>query len=272
MKNREKSHGCNMVAARMILPAIPFARRVGENQISISGVTTLPASFQTAKYAADARLRECRFRLSRGDRTAIIELLRDHPFFIRVDWVRVELLRLWKGGLLRPPRGRRRGSFTIHPLLIVGLVEELRATGEVQNREQAFSRLGCLSYDAAKAAYYQALHDSRFQAAAIELSGALGAEEASPSRLAAEVLQPAGEIRRTFSDRERGEIQIAFRSGANWRHPFNVRKAKGGTQKSKRRPNVTPEKDEIVDERRLTAENTELARQIRERVQAKRLN
>ena len=63
-----------------------------------------------------------------------------HPEFMCVSWVREELLKLIEGGLPLRRRERPRGRYTMHPLVVAGLVEHMIATGQVPDREQERNR------------------------------------------------------------------------------------------------------------------------------------
>jgi hypothetical protein len=93
-----------------------------EETLQIGGVVTEFFSTEAARREAERMLGACRERLRRGNRYAIIELLDDNPAFILVEWVRKALLRLMQGGLPLRRRGRIRGKYVVHPLIVAALV------------------------------------------------------------------------------------------------------------------------------------------------------
>lgn len=138
---------------------------------SVVGGHTATNRVDKIQRETETLLRDYFRRFRGGDRTALAELLDRSPAFIRVDWVAEAVLRLRKSGLFYRRRGRPKGRFEIHPLIVVGLVEHLRRKRE-KNKEQAFrilEELGIFpSYDSAKATYYRAVHNSSIRAIFLE--------------------------------------------------------------------------------------------------------
>jgi hypothetical protein len=214
----------------MVIPGIPI---VGEGvlpkappekeafacprEIPVLGISTLSSQPNRAIREAEVLLRECWHRHRRGDRSAILELLDFNPFFISVRWVREELVRLLEGGLPLRRQGLPRGRYEMHPLLVVGLVEHLIATGRAANREQAFGKLEelrVLPYGSAKDGYYRGLREKRFRSIVLafpELAQEISAEESAAQLSRGEVLQAGREITRTWEHPRLGTVKMVLR-------------------------------------------------------------
>lgn len=225
-----KSRGYEAIPFRMVLPGIPV---VGEGalpkappeeeafacpkEIPVLGLSTLSGQPDRAMREAEALLRECWHRHRRGDRCAILALLDLNPFFIGVRWVREELLRLLDGGLPLQKRGRPRGRYNVHPLVVVGLVEHLVETGRAANQEQAFGKLEelrVLPYGSAKDAFYRGVREKRFRPILLlfpELAQSVSAEESAAQLSRGEVLEAGGEITRTWEDPRLGTVKMVLR-------------------------------------------------------------
>src|SRR5437763_1504240 len=114
------------VPFRAILPAVPTLEDRpldveeidARGEISIVGLTTGPFTTEAARREADVMLSRCREDVRRGKRYAITELLDANPAFIAVPWVAEQLLRLQRGGLPLRRRGRVRGAYRFHPLVL----------------------------------------------------------------------------------------------------------------------------------------------------------
>lgn len=107
-----------------------------------------------------------------GNLQDLFKLLHDHPELVLNDEVRDTLLRRGQARRFTPGPGRPRGSFELHPLVVMGLVEELVGRARAKNLEEAFLQLTEMklstSYEAAKQAYYSAKNDLRFRAILIK--------------------------------------------------------------------------------------------------------
>src|SRR5439155_19030796 len=112
--------------------------------VRITGLNSIPFEIETARREAQGLLRRCREELRRGNRFAITELLDTNPAFIAVPWVAHELLRLQRGGLPLRRRGRVRGVYRFHPLVVAGLVRHLISRGDAPNVERALQQLAML--------------------------------------------------------------------------------------------------------------------------------
>ncbi len=182
-----KSETYEAIPAMMALQAAPIpaggmlesARkqggRIDRKNYLIEGAKTFPASVDSASAYTNELLRECRQRFKRrSDPAAIMNLLNDHPWLIAEPWVCENFFKFMHSGRLRRSRGRPRGTFTVHPLLIYGLVQECIAAKLEKNRHRAFDwvsdRLGCVCPDRVKQLYDQAMQDSRFRAILLEFS------------------------------------------------------------------------------------------------------
>ena len=150
---------------RMACPAVPVPS-LGEpplgsaEQFLAKGVRTLPGCPEAAQEQAEMLLQHAKRRARRGDRDAVRKLLAFNPAFAVDPWVRQELLRVTMTGRSSRSRGRPKDSGMLHPLLVVGLIEELIVSGRAKSREQAFAELEelvGLNYASAKRVFYEAL-------------------------------------------------------------------------------------------------------------------
>ncbi len=210
--------------ARLIVPAEPHVaterldaveiRSSGELQTD--GVATVPCETRAAQREAQEMLARCREQLRCGNRYALIELLDANPWFIAVPWVAEELLRLQRGGLPLRRRGRVRGRYQFHPLVVAGLVKYLIERREAANVEQALWRLhemGLLSYATAKDLYYRARCDDRFKPIMLtwpKLAERVPAEVAEAFLRRVEVLGPDKPLTRSWEDPERGRVDLTM--------------------------------------------------------------
>jgi hypothetical protein len=180
----------------------------------VVGVWTRPTCPERARREAEGLLRHCRHRFRTGDRPAVLDLLDLNPEFMCVSWVREALLRLVEGGLSLRRRGRPRGRYTMHPLVVVGLVEHMIATGQVPNREKAFLRLHELrvvSYEAAQECYYRGRREKRFEPVLMEfpeLQRIIPEEEASRLFPMVERVQPGTRSVRRWTDPGLGVVEL----------------------------------------------------------------
>lgn len=229
MNSSRKSEAYEAIPATMALPAAPIPARgilegarkqggrIDRKNYLIEGVKTLTASVDSASAYTNELLRKCRQRFKRrSDPTAIMNLLNDHPWLIADPWVREKFLRFVHSGRLRNPRGRPRGTFTVHPLLIYGLVQACVAAQLAKNRYRAFDwvsdRLGCVYPDRVKQLYDQAKQDSRFRAILLEFSDQAHpatAEEVAQFQ-AAEPLRPGQRITQTAEHPVLGKVEAVF--------------------------------------------------------------
>jgi hypothetical protein len=213
----------------MVLPAAPIPARemlegarkqdgrLDRKNYQIEGVKTLPASVDSASTYTNELLRECRRRFKRrSDPAAIMNLLNDHPWLIVDPWVREKFFTFAHAGRLRRHPGRPRGTFTVHPLLIYGLVQECIAAKLEKNRHRAFdwvsSRLGCVRPDRVKQLYDQAMQDSRFRATLLEFSDQVRpatADEIAHLEMAKQ-LRPGAPITWTVEHPEWRKVEAVF--------------------------------------------------------------
>jgi hypothetical protein len=184
--------------------------------LAISGVSTLPTSGDRAKREAEALLRQCQERVAAGRAGAILDLLDINPAFIQNAWVRETYVRLSEQGLLRRRRGRPIGRDKVCPMVVVGLVGHLIATGRVKNREQALGRLeelGLMTYVAAKDSFYRAWREPRFRPIYLEfpeLEREMTAAEVEYLQRA-EMVESGQTINRTFDDPQVGRVEFSIR-------------------------------------------------------------
>ena len=215
-----------MTPIRVSLPAIPDlgdgALPVDQIRTSqefpIAGARTLPCTTEGATREAAEMLAACKARVARGEGWALTELLDANPAFIADDWVRHTLGQFIQQGMPLRRRGRIRGKYQFHPLIVVGLVEYLLKTGVAGSIDQAFHRLEelrILAYDAAKELYYRTLREDRFKPIVLEfpeLARRVSAEELATLFPYVEMLDAGSRITRTFRDPERGDTEVAFQA------------------------------------------------------------
>ncbi len=225
-KTSKKPEGYKFTPARLIVPAEQHVANAqldavdirSSGELRIDGVSAVPCETQAAEREAQAMLARCREQLRRGNRYAVIELLDANPWFIAVPWLAEQLLRLRRGGLPLRRRGRVRGRYQFHPLVVAGLVKYVMERGEAANVERALGRLdeiGLLSYATAKDLYYRARGDERFRPIMLtwpELTARVPAEVAETFLRRAEVLAPGHPVTRSWEDPERGRVDLAMRT------------------------------------------------------------
>ncbi len=228
-KTSAKSGNYQAVPVSMFIPTTPIPHetmldgaakkdgRIKRDEYLIRGVTTQTTSVEEASEHGAELLKECRRRLEREhDPSAVLKLLNDHPELIGDPWVRAKFHQLADHGRLRRPRGRPRGTFSVHPLLIRGLVQECVAMGIARNVHGAFDwvseKLACVSPEQVKQLYYQTEHDSRFRAITVEHT-----DQARPATAeeivqlqASEPLRPGQRTTRTFEDSALGTVQLTI--------------------------------------------------------------
>jgi hypothetical protein len=111
-------------------------------------------------------LKDYKQRYRMGDRKALWELIDRNPAFMLDDWVAQKAYVMLKIGFPSRGRGRRFGTATFHPLVILGLVDWMIKIGEAKNKENAFRKLSeqrFCSYDTAKKTYYDAQRNKYIQ-------------------------------------------------------------------------------------------------------------
>jgi len=225
-KTSKKPEVYEFTPARLIIPAEPHVANAqldavgirSSGELRIDGVSTVPCETQAAEREAQEMLARCREQLRRGNRYAVIELLDANPWFIAVPWIAEQLLRLRRGGLPLRRRGRVRGRYQFHPLVVAGLVKYLIERGEAANVEGALWRLDeirLLSYATAKDLYYRARDDDRFKPIMLtwpELAVRVPAKVAEAFLSRAEVLAPDKPVTRSWDDPERGRVDLTMRT------------------------------------------------------------
>lgn len=224
-----KSETYEAIPAAMVLQAAPIPARgmledareqggrIDRKNYSIVGAKTLPASVDSASTYTNELLKECRQGfMRRSDPAAIMNLLNNHPWLIADPWVGEKFFTFAHSGRLRRHPGRPRGTFTVHPLLIYGLVQECIAAKLEKNRHRAFDwvsdRLGCVRPDRVKQLYDQAMHDSRFRAILLEFSDQT--RPATADEIAhletVERLRPGAPITWTVEHPELRKVEVVF--------------------------------------------------------------
>jgi hypothetical protein len=138
-----------VIPVRGVIPAVPVLgpapHHVDElrsaHTIRITGAATVFFQADAARREAEAMLASCRGEVERGHHYALIELLDANPAFMAVAWVRETCRSFIKEGHPLRRRGRIRGKYTFHPLMLVGLVRHLITMGDAKSPEQAFGLL-----------------------------------------------------------------------------------------------------------------------------------
>src|SRR5215831_19811572 len=214
-----------MMPYRMTLPAIP---RLGDNPLPvdqirmggfpIAGARTVECTAEEAEREAKEMLKVCRARVNRGERWALTELLDANPAFIADIWVRRTLGQFIEQGVPLRRRGRVRGKYHFHPLVVVGLVEYLLEKGVAKSIDQAFRRLEelrILAYDAAKELFYRTRREDRFKPILVEfpeLARRVSAEELAALFPRIAMVEPRSPVVRSFRDPERDEVEFTFQA------------------------------------------------------------
>ncbi len=230
MESIKDSTPCEGIPAQILVPAVPiFADEppqesdskerghAGGSQVRhIRGVRTLPISWGAALERADGLLRRCRELARRANWREFIRLLQEHPDLAADAEVQDALERLAHTGRLRNPRGRGFGSFEVHPLWIVGMVEQRLRSGLACDQQQAFVQVAELcgqSFDSVRSTFYRARSEPRFQGLMIKFPrGVSRASQHGSGRSSqpAEPLPSGGKAVRHVDDPELGPTEIIF--------------------------------------------------------------
>jgi len=219
-----RSRACEWIPFRMWIPAIPqiadgplpLDEIRTRQEIPITGLRTVVCTTERATREAQEMIQACRARVERGESWAVTELLDANPAFIADPWVRHTLGEMVEQRRPLRRRGRIRGKYQFHPLVVVGLVEYFLEHGAVKSIEQVFHRLEelkILAYDAAKELYYRTRREDRFRPILMEfpeLSRRLSAEETAALVARVEMLGPGSRITRTFHDPRLGTVGATF--------------------------------------------------------------
>jgi hypothetical protein len=215
-----------MTPIRVSLPAIPSLGdgpflvdqiRTGR-EFPIAGARTLPCTTEGARREAAEMLETCKARVQHGESWALMELLDANPAFIADGWVQRTLGQFIEQRVPLRRRGRIRGKYQFHPLIVVGLVEYLLKKGVAGSIDQAFHRLEelrILAYDAAKELYYRTRREDRFRPIVLEfpeLARRVSAEELAALFPYVEMLEAGSRVTRTFHDPVRGDVEVAFQA------------------------------------------------------------
>lgn len=185
-------------------------------QIQISGVRSLKTSAKQALILTDRLLKPVRRQLKNGKCQELCKLLETRPEFSAHPWVREEFLKWISTGRSFTKRGRRIGSFEVHPLIVAALVDELIARRSAPNRERAFVWLAnndWLEYETAKKQYYQAIGEDRFRAALIQNSISSTSKPRLKARRlirSADRLQPRHSVTRTLLESPLGALTVTI--------------------------------------------------------------
>ncbi len=218
--------GYEWVPARLELPAFPLvvpktlaakARTVErpEQNLQISGASTVSTSLATALQGRERALKRWQHLARRADVSALIRQLSDHPELIAVAAVREKVSQIVRSGRWNAPRGRPAGRYRWHPLIVRGLVVACINGDPAMTPERAFHRLAewnFLSYDAAKKLYYQAFDEERFRAVVWESGNPAcrAPEDEARSLAAVEQLERGESIRRQVDAPVIGRIDLSF--------------------------------------------------------------
>lgn len=172
MQTKLKSGTYTATPASLYLPLAPYPTALKrppdkDAPLEFREAQSAVTSIDEARVRAQELLKECKRRFNNNDPTGIAVLLGEHPMLINDPWVWKTFFQLVRAGRFRYSRGRRRGTFRHHPLILFGLVQAAIKRGEAANPEQAFHLLAELEwcpYDTAKKLYYQVRNEPRFQA------------------------------------------------------------------------------------------------------------
>jgi hypothetical protein len=184
--------------------------------VRIHGATTRMTSVAKAGARTHALRERCELLLRANRLPELDELFSEHPELAAKDWARKVALRLDSLYYRRAKRGRPRGSFWIHPLWVVGLIQELRRCGLFKTLDEAFGELArrgfATSAYAAKQAYHSGLRDERFEAVLIRVGPEFGicAEEYKARFGDSEMLKYGQRATRTICDPVQGNVNITF--------------------------------------------------------------
>lgn len=220
MKSNLKPGTYTATPASLVMPMSPYPTETKppldrEVPLHFREASTPPTSIDEADDRTQDLLSDCKRRFRNNDPTGIATLLEEYPLLIYDPWVRENLYKLVKSGRYRRSRGRPRGTFTVHPLLMVGLVEAAIQRKDAANPEQAFKLLeGCgwCLYETAKMLYFQAKNEPRFKSILIaQTDKTRPAPEEEIARVAtAETLKPGNPITRRFSHPVLGSGQVTL--------------------------------------------------------------
>lgn len=177
IKNGENSESYEIEPCQVVIPGVPLIANSEEfsnsEQIQIAGVRTLETSAKRALRLADDMLKPVRADWRNGRFKELLKLLETRPEFSAHPWIREEILKWIKTGRSFTKRGRRIGTFEIHPLIVAAAVDEIISRRTAAGREQAFAWLannGWREYETAKKQYYKAIRNDRFRAVLIQNS------------------------------------------------------------------------------------------------------
>ncbi len=152
--------------ATVALPLIPSltsdtnASRLVANGMYSHDVQT--SRLDSIGQETERRLNECKEHCRRGNYRDLLRLIEKNPAFMLNEWVAEKYFALTRTGYIERIRGRRFGSGRYHQLELLGLVEWMIRSGQVQNKERAFRylhELGFCGYDTAKKVYYDAFNN-----------------------------------------------------------------------------------------------------------------
>ena len=225
-RSSQKTKGWEVTPARLVLPAAPLpptdaindgaaAGSVQGKTLSLAGASTVAGSLDDARERAVFLLTECHRLVSEKNSAAFLKLLDQRPHLLVDPRVRAMLMELEGNNGLTRRRGRPAGRYALHPLVIVGWVQQLLATGAVKNREQAFAHLeegGWIAYESAKDLFYQALKEERFRPVLFALPEATrGATQEEVAALhGAQTVLPGTPITRTATNADGESIQVTI--------------------------------------------------------------
>lgn len=229
MESIEDSTPCKGIPAQLLVPAAPiFADDPAESESQeggpeggskaryITGLHTLPTSWGAALERADGLLKRCRELVRRANWREFIRLLQEHPELTADAEVQDALDRLAQTGRLRNPRGRGFGSFEVHPLWIVGMVEQRLRSGQADDHEQAFVQVAQLcgqSFESVRTTFYRARSEPRFQGLMIKFPRGVSQEaqhSSGPSSQPAEPLLSGSKAVRHVDHPGLGPTEITF--------------------------------------------------------------
>ena len=194
----------------------PEADVTDPTNLDASGVTTLPMSLDQAMSRAEEQLLAVKRAVKEGNHQPLVNLLDDHPEFSAHPWVQNQLVKWRSTGRSYRKRGRTRGSFEWHPLVIVAVVRALKQRNLATSNEDAFEWLvdnWGIRYETVRYQYYRAWREHRFRAVLFQTPFwriQHTPEEYKQMLAEAEPLEPGKSITRKLADFPEGPLTVTF--------------------------------------------------------------
>ena len=182
------------------------------SQAPLQGVSTLSTNVARMLERRQALIAQCLRLIRARDFTGLYRLIETDPEIALDRQIRDAVFKLGQAARYRPGPGRPPASRALHPLLIVGLVRDLIASGQAKSVAGACGVLDSMNVSTAEAArrqYYRAMAEPRYRGMSIELEQArMATTEESAAIANAESLPEGGEIRREIEVPGMGKAEI----------------------------------------------------------------